>query len=208
MTDYDPRPLTDLELLVWAVVLAYRQQQTEEGIKILLFPQPDCPDCRSATESSVLWVTLDRFPREHRLVLQPCGHGFTAGDEDVERIGDHARDIVRLMTAADNSDDPLVRAWTPDDVVREARKRVGEPEPAATDATEPEHVCKPGATTYFCPASGETESDCHGGFDQCCDRPDLHRPIAETGACPACRRADQAGLAPSELHPECVGAAA
>lgn len=43
---------------------------------------------------------------------------------------------------------------------------------------EPEHVCKPGATVYYCPTSGDTESDCHGGFDQCCDRPDLHRPVS------------------------------
>lgn len=41
-----------------------------------------------------------------------------------------------------------------------------------------EHQCKPGATVYYCPTSGETESDCHGGFDQCCDRPDLHRPVS------------------------------
>jgi hypothetical protein len=45
-----------------------------------------------------------------------------------------------------------------------------------TDQTE--HQCKPGATVYYCPTSGETESDCHGGFDQCCDRPDLHRPVS------------------------------
>lgn len=45
-------------------------------------------------------------------------------------------------------------------------------------ADEP-HVCKPDASVYFCPASGEIESDCHGGFDVCCDRPDLHRPVSE-----------------------------
>ncbi|MER6531179.1 hypothetical protein [Streptomyces sp. NPDC001508] len=44
-----------------------------------------------------------------------------------------------------------------------------------------EHRCKPGATVYYCPASGDTESDCHGGFDQCCDRPDLHRPVSTAG---------------------------
>jgi hypothetical protein len=44
------------------------------------------------------------------------------------------------------------------------------------EAEQDEHVCKPGASTYFCPTSGEIESDCHGGFDQCCDRPDLHQP--------------------------------
>jgi hypothetical protein len=30
---------------------------------------------------------------------------------------------------------------------------------------------------YFCPASGATECcGTHGGWDTCCDRPDLHRP--------------------------------
>ncbi|MGQ4437972.1 hypothetical protein ACN6LI_003338 [Streptomyces violaceoruber] len=40
------------------------------------------------------------------------------------------------------------------------------------------HVCKPDAIAYYCPTSGETESNCHGGFDACCDRPDLHQPAA------------------------------
>lgn len=39
------------------------------------------------------------------------------------------------------------------------------------------HVCRSGASVYFCPTAGETESDCHGGFDVCCDRPDLHQPL-------------------------------
>jgi hypothetical protein len=43
------------------------------------------------------------------------------------------------------------------------------------------HVCKPDATTYYCPTSGEMESDCHGGFDVCCDRPDLHTAEAPSG---------------------------
>jgi hypothetical protein len=45
-------------------------------------------------------------------------------------------------------------------------------------ATETPHTCKPGASTYYCPTSGQTESDCHGGFTTCCDRPDLHQPAA------------------------------
>ncbi|MEV4939594.1 hypothetical protein [Streptomyces zaomyceticus] len=40
--------------------------------------------------------------------------------------------------------------------------------------SEDEHVCKPGATEYFCPATGEMESDCHGGFDVCCGQPERH----------------------------------
>lgn len=30
---------------------------------------------------------------------------------------------------------------------------------------------------YFCPTSGDVESPRHGGFDVCCDRPELHRPV-------------------------------
>jgi hypothetical protein len=33
------------------------------------------------------------------------------------------------------------------------------------------------AQRYFCPASGDVEHPTHGGFDLCCDRPDLHQPV-------------------------------
>ena len=39
------------------------------------------------------------------------------------------------------------------------------------------HVCKPGATVYYCPTADDTESDCHGGFDVCCNHTDLHQQI-------------------------------
>ncbi|MFH9812536.1 hypothetical protein ACH4NO_18310 [Streptomyces olivaceus] len=57
------------------------------------------------------------------------------------------------------------------------RRILGADETAATETEA--HVCKPGATVYYCPTSGETESDCHGGFDVCCARPDLHQPTDE-----------------------------
>lgn len=45
---------------------------------------------------------------------------------------------------------------------------------------EPEpHICKPDASTYFCPIAGEIESDCHGGFDQCCGHPERHIPTTD-----------------------------
>lgn len=47
--------------------------------------------------------------------------------------------------------------------------------------TDPEHVCRPGASLYYCPASGAAESDCHGGFGTCCDQPDRHQPLLLTG---------------------------
>jgi hypothetical protein len=48
----------------------------------------------------------------------------------------------------------------------------------ADDTQQDEHVCKPGARYFYCPTSARVESDCHGGFDVCCDRPDLHMPPA------------------------------
>jgi hypothetical protein len=61
-----------------------------------------------------------------------------------------------------------------------------------------EHVCKPGAGLYYCPTAGEVESDCHGGFDTCCDRPDLHRPI------PTCAHCEQE-IEHKMIHPNMDG---
>lgn len=60
-----------------------------------------------------------------------------------------------------------------------ARKRAlaamkKDPEPEAPE----EHVCKPGATLYYCPTAGEVESDCHGGFDVCCSHPEQHIQVS------------------------------
>lgn len=41
-----------------------------------------------------------------------------------------------------------------------------------------DHSCPPGSL-YVCPTALEVESSCHGGFDQCCDRPDLHVPLPD-----------------------------
>lgn len=42
-----------------------------------------------------------------------------------------------------------------------------------------QHVCKPGASVYYCPTAGEVESDCHGGFDTCCGQPERHLPLTD-----------------------------
>lgn len=46
------------------------------------------------------------------------------------------------------------------------------------DAASSNETAPAVGTTYFCPTSGDVESSIHGGFDTCCDRPDLHRPVA------------------------------
>lgn len=35
---------------------------------------------------------------------------------------------------------------------------------------------EPCGPVYFCQVSGENESPCHGGFDNCCSQPELHGP--------------------------------
>ncbi|NED75340.1 hypothetical protein G3I51_24055 [Streptomyces sp. SID9944] len=48
-------------------------------------------------------------------------------------------------------------------------------QPAPDDLDE--HVCKPCASIYYCPAAGEIESDCHGGFDICRGQPERHQTV-------------------------------
>lgn len=53
------------------------------------------------------------------------------------------------------------------------------------------HTCTPGATVYYCPTANDTESDCHGGFDVCCARPDLHQQLIPCSLA-HCHKAHQA----------------
>ncbi|MFF7631411.1 hypothetical protein [Streptomyces cyaneofuscatus] len=56
----------------------------------------------------------------------------------------------------------------------------------APETDEP-HVCKPGATVYYCPTAADTESDCHGGFDVCCSAPDLHQQVLKCSLAHCCQ---------------------
>jgi len=51
--------------------------------------------------------------------------------------------------------------------------------PVASGDAPDNHVCRPGATVYYCPTAGDTESDCHGGFDTCCAHPELHQQLLQ-----------------------------
>lgn len=68
---------------------------------------------------------------------------------------------------------------------------------------------------YYCPTAGEDECDVHGGFDVCCNRPDLHRPPV-IGAAPAYaaaygvggdRDADEGPVEPARPRPRTLPAA-
>lgn len=100
-----------------------------------------------------------------RLCIRAAQHQRTAHTDE---HGFHWSDTVAMYPVADGT----FRIGTD---VRAELRRVAD-ETAATDTQA--HVCKPDAIAYYCPTSGETESNCHGGFDACCDRPDLHKPAA------------------------------
>jgi hypothetical protein len=137
MTDPEPRPLTDAELLAWAVVLGYREQQQRDGLSILGLSYPPCPTCGGEVHGITVWSPIDRFIGSASLAIQPCEHVHTATADDLERIREHASAMVRAIRAADDSHDSNIPRWMTDDIIREAHVRVGEPEPAATEATDP-----------------------------------------------------------------------
>ncbi|OQQ13012.1 hypothetical protein B0675_40045 [Streptomyces sp. M41(2017)] len=155
MNDLDVCPLTDAELLAWVVIIEYRRRRMRDGAAILL-PYPRCSTCRShVIKVEVLPSRLATLAQP--IVMHPCGHGYLAEDDALNRIFRHAEAMLDILdgVALGEAGQPW---WNTDGIIREAQLRVAPNEPAAT----------------------------------------------EPAPCPACSRADQAGLAPAELHPECV----
>jgi hypothetical protein len=130
---------------------------------LAVLPAPADQATAPAAECSAQNRNYESGPR---LCIRAAQHH---GDHIDER-GFHWSDTVAVYPVADGT-------FRTGSNVRAALRRLAD-EAAVPGRTgdETEHVCAPGATTYFCPTSGETESDCHGGFVQCCDRPELHRP--------------------------------
>lgn len=127
----DPQPLSDADLLAWSVVLAYRGLQQRRGITILLLPFPPCPTCGGVVDGA-LSTTVERGIEWHaRLTLRPCGHIHTATDDGMHRVLAHQGDMLEAMEQADRSPFPDDRAWTTEDVIRNARDFVGAPQEAA-----------------------------------------------------------------------------
>jgi hypothetical protein len=129
---------------------------------------------RATNRATLLREAADDEEGDELACVDECGSCDACGMEPFGTPAEGWREAARFLrrTARDSTDRQgalhgarLIEA--------ELRRVAVEEQPAETQA---EHVCKPGAGTYFCPASGQTESDCHGGFDVCCDRPELHRP--------------------------------
>lgn len=126
MTDQPaPRPLSDVDLLVWAVVLSYRDQQERDGITILALPFPPCPTCGETVHKVVASWVRESLRDEVTIDVQPCEHAHTATFADLERIHDHASEMLASLRLDDRL--PGGKGRSTDDIVREAHARVGEP---------------------------------------------------------------------------------
>lgn len=125
----DPQPLSEVDLLVWAVVLGYRARQQRAGLRFVLMPFPPCPSC-GETVHSVNQVEREvGITRTTCLTMQPCGHAHTTTDDDVYPLLRHIDDLIDRVERDDRSRDPDVHGWMVDDIVREARTRLAPPEP-------------------------------------------------------------------------------
>jgi hypothetical protein len=128
----DPHPLTDADLLAWAVVLEYRRQQQQRGMKILLLSFPPCPTCGREAHEVKTWWTREPVREDIRINIQPCGHAHWATFADVERIHHHLAAMLHSLEWEGRHIDAIMQ---------EAQARVGSAqasagETAATEATE------------------------------------------------------------------------
>lgn len=134
----ESQPLSDVDLLVWAVVLGYRARQQRAGLKFVLMPFPPCPSCGEGVH------TVNQVAREQgpafatRLTMQPCRHAHLVADDDVYRLRGHIDHLIDRVERDDRSDDPDVRGWMVDDIAQAARALVAPPEPLSAPRSVPQ----------------------------------------------------------------------
>ncbi|MFF7553603.1 hypothetical protein ACFZA9_12035 [Streptomyces olivaceus] len=135
----DRRRLSTVDLLTWAVVLGYRDQQQRAGIRILLLPLPPCPACNARVlDGTASWVR-DIGREEVTISMRPCGHNHWVPLRAVEELQDH---VVAMLGGLE------YRMLTTAEIAREAHARLDQ------DATGPEQ-CPPGVHSIFDPCPGD-----------------------------------------------------
>ncbi|MEU0589927.1 hypothetical protein [Streptomyces ardesiacus] len=150
----DPRRLSAVDLLVWSVVLGYREQQKRAGMRALLLPLPPCPACNATVlEGTASWVR-EAGREEVTISMQPCGHRHWASLRAIEDVQDH---VVAMHDILEH------RMMTTDEIAREAHARLDQS--ATIEETGPGE-CPPGVHSIFDPCPG----DCGKPVD---DEPDL-----------------------------------
>lgn len=87
----DPTVLTREQLL--PVVVCLMRSQDAARHRILRPPLPPCPACGAAPTDVIDSVDPTLY-RPARLHFRPCGHEFTASDEDILSVWDMARGLL------------------------------------------------------------------------------------------------------------------
>lgn len=126
MSECASQPLSDADVLAWAVVLSYRARQERDGISILLLPYPPCPICGESVYEAeqVTFDRPDRLVSNIQLTVQPCGHVHTTSDECVRRLWRHIHEMTSDVASGYHGQAIEARRWTTEEIVREARARV------------------------------------------------------------------------------------
>lgn len=133
----EAQPLSDADLLAWAVVLTHRSRQGRDGT--LLLPYPPCPTCGKAVDAAWQATTdrPDRLLRNIRLTVKPCGHVHTASEDRVHRLWS---DIHEMVADVSDSYDGRVgrdRRWTTEGIVHEAQTRTASAESEGAEPPAP-----------------------------------------------------------------------
>ncbi|MBH0242441.1 hypothetical protein I3W98_05985 [Streptomyces cavourensis] len=135
------QPLSDADLLAWAVVLTHRSRQGRDGT--LLLPYPPCPTCGEPVEAAWQVVTdrVDRLRRDIRLTVKPCGHVHAASENRVHRLWSDIHEMVADVSDSYDGHAGRDRKWTTEGIVHEAQARTasapseeGSPEPSRDTA--------------------------------------------------------------------------
>lgn len=136
----DVQPLSDADLLAWAVVLTHRARQERDGMKYVLQTYPPCPTCGEEVHGAEQVTLVD--PNSTRLTLRPCDHIHMVSNTDMHRLWLHVHEMVADVVDRYNSRFFEPRPWTTEEVIAEARRRVG-----ADDATEGDKHPEPSCDT-------------------------------------------------------------
>jgi hypothetical protein len=104
-----PRPLTDADLLAWAVVLEYRRQQGRAGIQDLLLPFPPCPACGQPVAEATAWWEREPHWDDVTIDMRPCGDAHHASIGDVQRIQPHLTAMLASLEDKPRHTDDIVR---------------------------------------------------------------------------------------------------
>ncbi|MEE4419580.1 hypothetical protein [Streptomyces bugieae] len=139
----DPQPISDVDLLTFAVIGEHRARQQRQGAIVLLFPFPPCPTC----DAEVHDVSISGMPiaTGQTMTLRPCLHRYRIAEEAMLRIGRPAWDMLEDLERDGVS-------GTAADLAIEARARLVEEATSTNPSNRDCPACEAGIPhTEHCP---------------------------------------------------------